>query len=102
MLCGFLVIRSIYASSTAERSFRLVTRQLRPTGYGTLVVRCTGKGLQELDKVALILIAQPEAEAAVVMIHDVEQRGETAIVVKATLGMGPQSGEWRGAIAPVR
>ena len=47
--------------------------------------------LEEFDQVAFVLLCQPEAEAAVMVIHDIQQRWEAAIVVKPALRMRPES-----------
>src|SRR5262245_45921964 len=63
--------------------------------------RRTRQRLQELDEVALLLVAQAEAEELVVVGHHVDQRCKTSVVVEAALLMCPQSGERTRAVAVV-
>src|ERR1044072_8768697 len=59
--------------------------------------------LQVLHEVRLLPRAEPEAEAAVVVVDDVEQRLEATVVVEAALragGQGPQRGRHVGAVGP--
>src|SRR5262249_34827808 len=79
-------------------TWRLTRRRLdrRSTGTGRRPrYACPGavllrarQRLQVFDERVLLLIRQPEAEERVVVVHDVQQGGETAIVVIASLVLG--------------
>src|SRR5205814_10573021 len=50
-------------------------------------------------KVLLFMRRKPEAEARVVVIHDIGQCCETTIMIEAALLMRPKSRQRRGAVA---
>src|SRR5215831_4469001 len=60
-----------------------------------------GQGFQELDQVGFVLSRQPQAEAAVIVIHDVEQSGKAAVVVEPARGVRPETLERRSTVAAV-
>ena len=47
--------------------------------------------LQEFNHVTLVLIGQAQAETAVIVVHNIQQRAKTPIVVETTFGMRPQA-----------
>jgi hypothetical protein len=55
---------------------------------------------QKLHQIALLCGIQTQALAAVIVIYDIQQRGETSIVVEAIFGMGPKAIQ-RGRSVPV-
>src|SRR5262249_12307728 len=57
--------------------------------------------LEELGQVGDLAVRELEREGAVVVLDDVRQRGEAAVVVEAALLVGPQAGQGRGAVAMV-
>src|SRR5262245_12631897 len=53
---------------------------------------------QVFDQVRLLRAAETEVEMLVVVVDDVDQRSETAIMIEAALLVGPQPSERRGAV----
>src|SRR5712691_5250219 len=68
----------------------------------TVLVRFPRERFQVLDQVALFLRSQTQAETAIVMVHDVKQRSEASVVIKAALAMSPERVERRSAVSLVR
>src|SRR4051812_22586378 len=58
--------------------------------------------LQKLHQIALLRLAQVQPEVPVVVIDDVAQGGEAAVVVVAPLAVRPEPLERRGAVVAVR
>lgn len=64
----------------------------------------SGPGLERFevfDEVVGLPIGEAEAEKAVVVLDDVVESGEAAIVIEAALGMRPQALQGRGAVAQI-
>jgi len=60
------------------------------------------QGLQILDQVGRLGRGQPEREELIVVLDDIVERGEAAVVIEATFAMCPQSFQWRRTVAFVR
>src|SRR5204863_1841483 len=60
------------------------------------------KRLQVLDQIALLRVRQTELQERVVVLDDVAQRGEAAVVIEAALRTRVEAAQRRRAIALVR
>src|SRR2546421_385450 len=58
-----------------------------------LVTRPTSDRLQILDERGLVLRGEPELHHGIVVVHDIEQGREPAVVIEAALRVGPQAGK---------
>src|SRR4029434_8677909 len=89
---------TLFASSSVNMSVSFhCSRELQLHSHD----RRLSQRLQVLDQVGLFGRRQPEREELIVVGDDVVERGESAIVIEATLAVSPKSLQWRRAVTLV-
>src|SRR5438045_3711467 len=71
-------------------------------GEARILLRSASKRLQIFHQIGLLILRELERERRIIVVYDIPQRGEPAIVVEAPLLVREEPPERRGPVALVR